>query len=370
MKIFVFSDGVRHGCYVYREEIPLEALERRGHLIDGGCPPGSELLRTKFSDGGSVAHCDLFVFPRLAALDYPLVIDDLKRNGKPVVYEMDDAADLYERFHTSYFQVRNLLPSYYFFLHEADLVTTTTDTLAEHFRSLGAKRVVVLPNCPVHSAWPELRPMHREPVRIGYTGWTGHMLEASFWMEVMAALRQIRTDFIPVLFGISTPSDTGPQWLKKCHQAVNQNPIPNYDFGQVLHEFEQSYRKVANYMEWHSMTDVDAYWNKLWDLRIDIGCAPLLDTAFNRCKSPVKFYDYAGAGAVTLASDVLPYSTEPILTVPNQVDAWVRMLSLLIDNAQHRQLRLQEQRAWIRENRDPDKWAIVREQAYESLLGA
>ena len=35
-----------------------------------------------------------------------------------------------------------------------------------------------------------------------------------------------------------------------------------------------------------------------------IGLAPLLDTAFNRSKSPIKAMDYAAIGLATLASDM------------------------------------------------------------------
>jgi hypothetical protein len=361
MKIHVFSDGVRHGCFVYREEIPLEALERRGHTVSGGLKYREE--------SGNLMDCDLFILPRFLHGDYPLVADEIKRCGKPLVYEIDDAADLFERFHTSYFQVRNMLPSYYYMLQEADLVTTTTETLAAHLRCLGARNVVVLPNCPLTQSWPEV-PVRRRPgpIRIGYTGWTAHILEAAFFCEIMAALRQIRQDFIPILYGIATTSDTGVEWIKKARDAVNANPIPNREFGESLVDFVGSFQKVRPYLQWKSMTTVDEYFDTLRGLDLDIGCAVLHDTPFNRCKSCIKFYDYAGAGCVTLASEVLPYTTEPCITVPNTLDAWVRMLSLLMDSEVHRRTRLEEQRQWIRVNRNPDFWAVVREEAYQALL--
>lgn len=363
MKLFVFSDGVRHGCYIFREEIPLEALERRGHTIAGGLTHPT---------GPCLADVDLFIFPRLAAMDYPLVVDELQRNAKPLVYDMDDAADLFERHHTSYFQVRNLLPSYYFFLRQADLVTTTTSQLAEHFRSLGARRVEVLPNCPLpRPLRPRPVPSPSSPTRICFTGWTAHINDASFWLTVIDSLRRLRQDFVPVLFGLANTSDeSGSSWMDKCKAAVNANPLPNYEFGQSLLAFREAWLRCRAYLEWHPMVPVDDYWDKLDALRIDIGCAALLDTPFNRCKSAVKFYDFAGAGAVTLASDIPPYSDEPMVHIPNTVDAWVRMLSLYLDSPQARAARLAEQRAWIAQHRNPDDWAIAREQVYQSLLPA
>jgi uncharacterized protein YecT (DUF1311 family) len=44
------------------------------------------------------------------------------------------------------------------------------------------------------------------------------------------------------------------------------------------------------------------------------------------------------------------------------------MLSILIDHRQYRLRLLQEQRAWIKQHRNPDDWAVTREAIYQSLL--
>jgi uncharacterized protein YecT (DUF1311 family) len=65
---------------------------------------------------------------------------------------------------------------------------------------------------------------------------------------------------------------------------------------------------------------------------------------------------------------VLPYSAEPMIHVPHSLSAWVKMLSILIDHRQYRLRLLQEQRAWIKQHRNPDDWAVTREAIYQSLL--
>ena len=75
-----------------------------------------------------------------------------------------------------------------------------------------------------------------------------------------------------------------------------------------------------------------------WDGRWDIGLAPLADTAFNQCKSPIKVLDYAALGLATLASDVPAYRGSLAdgtggLLVPNTDDAWYEALSRAIRDA-------------------------------------
>jgi glycosyltransferase involved in cell wall biosynthesis len=66
-----------------------------------------------------------------------------------------------------------------------------------------------------------------------------------------------------------------------------------------------------------------------------IGLAPLLDTPFNRCKSPIKALDYAALGLATLASDTPAYrgsiADGPAgQLVPNDPVAWHAALDWLI----------------------------------------
>ena len=76
-----------------------------------------------------------------------------------------------------------------------------------------------------------------------------------------------------------------------------------------------------------SATDLQNYPCKLASIRPDIGLCPLTDTAFNRCKSPIKWMEYAMAGAATVASPVEPYLHGPSM-VPGDL---LRTLRLLVE---------------------------------------
>ena len=78
--------------------------------------------------------------------------------------------------------------------------------------------------------------------------------------------------------------------------------------------------------EFHPNVPLDEHPQKVCDLKLDIGIAPLLDDQFNRHKSCIKYYEYAMSGAVTLASHVVPYSTEVPITAKNNRESWKRKL--------------------------------------------
>ena len=66
-----------------------------------------------------------------------------------------------------------------------------------------------------------------------------------------------------------------------------------------------------------------------------IGLAPLADTAFNRCKSPIKAIDYAAMGLAVLASDTAVYRgslADGMVghLVANEAGAWLDALAGLV----------------------------------------
>jgi processive 1,2-diacylglycerol beta-glucosyltransferase len=73
--------------------------------------------------------------------------------------------------------------------------------------------------------------------------------------------------------------------------------------------------------------------------RWDLGIAPLVDTPFNRCKSDLKFLDYAAAGVAGIFSRVTPYAAtirhgENGWLVDNDAEAWqAALVTLLGDDA-------------------------------------
>ena len=73
----------------------------------------------------------------------------------------------------------------------------------------------------------------------------------------------------------------------------------------------------------------------------DIGIAPLVASAFNRCKSAIKTMDYAALGLPVLASDVPAFRGSLAdgpggMLVANTRSAWHAALSALVDDPRRR----------------------------------
>jgi len=310
LKIVSFGD-LESGCYLARIVRPLFELKRRGHKV--------KMIREGYVEGGT----DIVVFNNLMVAPFEDMFRDFRKMKCKVVYDVDDAME-----YSRDLRVIRMLDTYRFLLKNADLITTTTETLAEHLRTLTDKSVAVLPNCLDPREFPE-RKKH-ERLRIGFAGSPSHSEDIKIVLDVIAELKK-KYDFDFVTLGL--------------------NPNP----------------KKKGY-EWKQPVAAEKYPETLSKLGFDIGIVPLVENKFNRNKSCIKFYEYALSGAVTIASDVLPFSKEPMLKVKNEFHDWYYKLEGLITNQKMRESVSKEQREWVLANRDITKTAKLWEKEYRKKI--
>ncbi|MGY4106511.1 glycosyltransferase family 1 protein [Aeromonas encheleia] len=148
----------------------------------------------------------------------------------------------------------------------------------------------------------------QRPVKIAYHGSSSHRDE-KYW------LRQ-------VVEGV----------LALCPQASFEI------FGE--HEIYKLYRDLPRVSVLHPM-NWQNYLAYTQSNQLDIGLAPLLDSAFNLARGPVKFYDFVRMGAVGVYSNCAPYSdfieqnVNGVL-LDNDPQKWIKALSLLVHAEQKR----------------------------------
>lgn len=311
------------GCFHARVSLPLTELGKRGH----------DVIMTDTKDGIALGKYDIVLFNNLlgdienenGASTLHEMVSDFRSLGAKIVYDCDDAQDIRPDILQNRKTVDACMESYRYFLKEADLVTTTTDILAEHLRQGGARTVAVLPNCLNPESFPE---RDRSPygVKIGFAGSQSHELDIDL---VLPSIDRLKRDF-GVLFEMLG--------LKK-HGYKTRRPV------------------VAS-----------QYPAELARMSMDIGVCPLISNDFNRHKSPIKFLEYSLVRTAVLASNVPPYTGEMKSEWLVNDGEWYDRLKELIRNSALRERMANEQKQWVLEHRDIRKEVVRWEKEYKKLL--
>jgi glycosyltransferase involved in cell wall biosynthesis len=315
-RLFFMEDAVPKVVVAYTADSWLHALCSL-RLVEPLRAAGLQLLRGNdpslgTSDPDLVSQADLVViqrdFPRFLQA-YDLVIKKARDEGKPVVYEIDDYLLELPQEHPDR-TIHLYTPAIFPMLRaaiEADLITTSTPALASYFRSFNPN-VVVLPNSLVDRYWSFRDPLkkpYNAPVVIGYLGSTTHLPDLE---EVVPALQQLIQKYgssIQLKFwGLKPPAD-----LKA---------LPNVSWAEFM---IPDYEKFSTYCS---------------SLDCDIFIAPLKDSFFNSCKSPIKYLEYAAMGIPGVFGRVAPYESIVVDGVngflASTQEEWVGGLGRLIDN--------------------------------------
>jgi hypothetical protein len=341
VNIFFFTE-TKSGCYKWRGAIPAKYLTRRGHTIqiyDGPKPYDAP---------------DVMVFYRAHFEEAIKLVDWCKKNSVRIVFDTDDALDLVPPENLHYVELQPRLHIYRYLLETSDIVTTTTDTLAEYLRRWN-RNVAVIPNSVDPEEW-SYEPRNGN-LRVGWTGTPTHFADLALVLDAVRDVQK-KHDFTFVLQGIckeASLEELQEVLLAKWGKAILKTPI-----GKALKHFLDKLSGIR--YEFHPGVAFSEHARKICDLALDIGIAPLIDNQFNRHKSCIKHYEYAMSGAVTVASQVLPYSAEVPITAKNNRDSWKMKLEMALQA--DRPSLCREQRDWIMTHRNIETNVALWEQAF------
>jgi glycosyltransferase involved in cell wall biosynthesis len=330
MKIVLVTE-TQSGCYKWRGAIPAKYLQRRGHAV------------RVFSGGTQTFEVpDVMVFFRAQVVEARELVESCRKHSVRVAFDTDDALDLVPKENLNYANLQAQMPVYEFLLREADVVTTTTETLADHLRRWTSK-VAVIPNSVDPEEW-SLVPKSAG-VRVGWTGSPTHFVDLGVALDAIRKLQK-KYDFTFVLQGICDETSLDEfqevvvaRWGKAYFDSPAGRPMRHFLslLSEIRHEF-------------HPYVPIDRHPQKVCDLGLDIGIAPIAGDRFNANKSCIKYYEYAMSGAVTVASRVLPYSSEVPITVKNNRDSWTSQLEWAL-NVDRKAL-WREQWEWVMMHRN------------------
>lgn len=249
-----------------------------------GLPHGGELLRLFKQQGVStVCHID----DDLLNITAELGEDIQKRQGNEAMQKAR----------------RSLL-------EESDLIYASTAFLGDRLTAQFPQQSVFSSRCTPYLNFllKEPNPPKAQPFTIGYMGSKGHQADLSM---VASPLQQLMKDFPDLRFE-TFGTIAMPEELKEFGDRI------------CAHKTNISYA---------------SFLNQLQQLNWDIGLAPLKDTPFNRCKTPVKYIEYTACGIPVVASGGNVYSQftsqeHIVISGPNE---WADKIRQLIENDSLRQ---------------------------------
>jgi glycosyltransferase involved in cell wall biosynthesis len=299
------------------------------------------------------------------------VLEHLKGIGKKIVVDMDDQLlnippkNPAHRVYTPALK-RNVKRC----LHLADLITVSTEHLADEMRRY-SDRVVVLPN----SIDPDWRDVKRGPVcktgttgkvRIGWVGSKTHDEDLREINQVLTDLLSERDD-VEILYMGGYPGCV-------IEPLIDEGLVFKNEAKKLVVNTEEIAERKKIWLV--KGVPIQEYYDRLLGLGLHIGLAPLVDNTFNRSKSNLKFLEYTLAGVPTIASAVLPYSQtitdghNGIIVKKNRYELWKRAIVDLVENEKKRIALFTNAKKLVREKFDIRKNQRLWAEQYRKLVEA
>jgi len=311
---------------------------------------------------------DVLVFSRTYPTNPLELLRLAKGMGKRIIYEVDDDLWTINSDNPAVIIGTAQKDTYETMIKEADVITTTTERLANKLKKLN-KNVFVCPNAiNYHLGMESSRFKPREgkeegkKLIIGYTGASSHWNDLNLIIDVIIELQK-KYDFTFILQGLVASPLDAEMFMNKLIYDMNIAPESNFALKKQLDFFEKF--KQINDAIHIPFYPPQMYPSVLRSLNFDIGIAPLADNEFNRSKSCVKFYEYVSVGTACLSSDVYPYKDEVGYLAKNKFSDWYSKLEKLIVDKDFRDKLAEKQGKWVKENRDLKLIGLKWEMAFQ-----
>jgi hypothetical protein len=226
---------------------------------------------------------------------------------------------------------RSAIETYVQIINHADCVTTTTTRCAEPIKEYATpRRVHVTPNLVRFDHYPQVAlEQDTSQVKILWQGGQNHYGDWKPLKDKLGAITKKYPQVHWIMWGVD-------------YSGINE----------VIPPHRMTFLPWCDYREYKPRRVM---------VGEDISLAPLSDTAFNRCRSAIKWYEASVSKrpAVTLAQATGPYldeiqhgDTGMLFANPQEFEDH---LSLLIENADERKRMAGNAKDWISENRDAMK---------------
>jgi len=232
-----------------------------------------------------------------------------------------------------------------YFAREADGVIVSTSALKERIKNLN-DRIFVVENA-LDERLIDLNRRYTNKdnkLVIGYMGTYTHDRD---FCEIYPALRNI---------------------LYKYRDDIELEVVGSLSDNRLL-------RSIPNAKQLDTRGNIE--YTKFWDwmnrnIHWDIAIAPLVRNEFTKCKSDIKYLDYAALGTPAICTKFVPYENSVIhgksgLLVENDAESWIDAIVALIDDEELREELRENAREYLISNRILDKCVFKWERALSEI---
>lgn len=264
----LITDGEKYDPLFIRQFVP---------MIDSGCAQADAVV---FQYGHEEGALELFdsIKTRFPQLPLLLEIDDN-------VLSVPDYNEAFDAFDVGS-EVRRRVIS---MMRSADALIVSTPYLADIYTEFNP-HIYVVPNCIDFKMWDKLKGKPKKGIRIGWAGGSGH--EGDFAPVADSLKRVLDAHKDATLVLVNGPAKTG------------------------LPEFFKGVERIEHHATW---VPVLKYPKMLKELDLQIMIAPVVDSAFNRGKSNLKWLEGSALGIPTVAMNVGHYAQ----TINSGVDGYL-----------------------------------------------
>lgn len=357
MKVYYINSGY-DGCHYVRCLLPM--------IYNGWWGAKTSLRSPKESTDRMLEgalSADVVVFQRPMQDEMLEAAKLLKQKGKKIVMDNDDTyksnsglpkvmANMLERQIDK--QISVIDKRLHDFARISDLVTVTTEFLAEEYRPYSSN-VIVLPNMVDPADWPKPKRSGSSKVRIGLVGSTTMNDDPKQIVPILRSLGK-RDDVQLVMFGIPPVTEANKDILKF--------------FGHEI-----AFWNTMN-IEWQHAVNMADYFQTLNNLELDIMLIPRADNYFNRCKSNVKFLEASMLEIPVIAQGFAdgksPYQVDKEdadhLLIVNTEEDWYIAIDKLVASKSLRRSIGSKAKKYVTRKYNIKKTAHLWAKAYESMF--
>jgi glycosyltransferase involved in cell wall biosynthesis len=349
----------------HRGGFPFHYLGSRGHLC---AILGGPNCRTPEEQRIAVSSADVVHVVGCGGLYEDMPSEWHERRGALVV-DCDDLLDVWHGDPAAAYATENVATMKPFrpehvaevesWIRAADLVTTTTETLAHKLVERGAKVVRVCPNAIPPDAFMEMPKKSKVLAKIGLASdkviaWTGSVAHIADLPPVLEAVARIGAIDAGVTVRTLGPCDWGIQ----CKAFASK--------------FRGNYQAVVSSDAAGNrsyLVPFEAYFQTLTAMAPTVAVIPMRASPLNECKSDVTALTWAALGVPSIMSDFGPYAALKAAGMPGQyvshdAEAFTLAIREMLYAPEKAKQMGAEAREWVREHASYPKASEAWEAAF------